>query len=84
MNHVRVVGILTQVLQRIPDDDLAKVVARLKQKHIGLGVEMLAQAYTLPGINSLPGCGGGVEGYLAPNETAAIAAKLKRAGATVQ
>jgi hypothetical protein len=84
MTHVRVVGFLTQVLQRIPDDDLAKVVARLKERHVAFGVEMLAQAYTLPGVNSPPGCGGGVEGYAAPNETAAIAAKLKRAGASVQ
>jgi hypothetical protein len=84
MNHVRVVGILTQVLQRISDEDLAKVVARLNEKHVGLGVEMLAQAYTLPGVNSPPHCGEGVEGYFAPSETAALAAKLKRAGATVQ
>lgn len=84
MNRVRVIGFLTQVLQRISDDDLAKVVARLKEKHVGFGIEMLAQAYTLPGVASPPHCGEGVEGYLAPNETAAIAAKLKRAGATVQ
>jgi hypothetical protein len=84
MNHVRVVGILTQVLQRISDENLAKVVARLKEKHVALGVEMLAQAYTLPGVNSPPHCGEGVEGYFAPYETAALAAKLKRAGAVVQ
>ena len=43
MNHVHVVGIPTQVLARISDEDLAKVVARLKEKHVELGVEMLAQ-----------------------------------------
>lgn len=84
MNHVKVIGILTQVLHDISDDNLAKVVARLKQKHIALGIEMLAQAYTLPGIYSPPGCGEGVEGYYAPFATAALAAKLKRAGGTPQ
>lgn len=84
MDHVQVVGILTQVLGQIPDENLTKVVARLKQKHIALGVEMLAQAYTLPGVDSPPGCGQGVEGYYAPFATAALAAKLKRAGGTLQ
>jgi hypothetical protein len=84
MNHVQVVGMLTQVLEKISDANLAKIVARLREKHIALGVEMLAQAYTLPGVDAPPGCGGGVEGYAAPAETAAIAAKLKRAGATLQ
>jgi hypothetical protein len=84
MNHVTAVGILTQALAQISDDNLAKVVARLKQKHIGLGIEMLAQAYTLPGVSSPPGCGQGVEGYYAPFATAALAAKLKRAGGTPQ
>jgi hypothetical protein len=84
MNHVASVGILTQVLERISDADLAKVVARLKEKHIGLGIEMLAQAYTLPGVDAPAHCGEGVEGYYAPFATAALAAKLKRAGGTPQ
>jgi hypothetical protein len=84
MNHVQTVGMLTQVLERISDANLAKIVARLKEKHVALGVEMLAQAYTLPGVDAPARCGGGVEGYAAPAETAAIAAKLKRAGATLQ
>jgi hypothetical protein len=45
---------------------------------------MLAQAYTLPGIDAPVDCGGGVEGYFAPDQTAALAAKLKRAGGTLQ
>jgi hypothetical protein len=77
MNHVTAVGILTQVLAQISDGNLAKVVAKLKQKHIALGVEMLAQAY------DPPGCGGGVEGYFPTNQVTQLAAKLKRAGAEV-
>jgi hypothetical protein len=84
MDHVKVVSMLTQALAKIPDAELAKVAARLKQKHIALGVEMLAQAYTLPDVASPAGCGGGVEGYLPPEQTAALAAKLKRAGADLQ
>jgi hypothetical protein len=84
MNHVQTVGMLTQVLAKISDANLAKIVARLKEKHIGLGVEILAQAYTLPGVDAPPHCGEGIEGYFAPSETAALAAKLKRAGATLQ
>ncbi|MBV8919849.1 hypothetical protein [Bradyrhizobium sp.] len=83
MNHLHVVGILTQALLKISDEDLAKVVVRLKQKHVALGIEMLAQAYTLPGIDAPPHCGEGVEGHYAPFATAALAAKLKRAGATL-
>jgi hypothetical protein len=44
MEHVTVVGILTQALVKIPDADLAKLAARLKEKHVALGIEMLAQA----------------------------------------
>jgi|HubBroStandDraft_6_1064221.scaffolds.fasta_scaffold00070_54 hypothetical protein len=76
MDHVTVVGILTQVLVKMPDADLAKVAARLKEKHVALGIEMLAQADDAPA-----GCGGGVEGYYAPFMVANIAAKLKRTGA---
>jgi hypothetical protein len=59
MDHVRTIGVLTQVLAQISDAGLAKVVARLKEKRIGLGVEMLAQAYALPGVDAPAGCGGG-------------------------
>jgi hypothetical protein len=76
MDHVTVVGIPTQVLVKMSDADLAKVAARLKEKHVALGIEMLAQADDAP-----PGCGGGVEGYYAPFMVANIAAKLKRTGA---
>ncbi|MFL9875111.1 hypothetical protein [Paraburkholderia megapolitana] len=77
MDHVTTVGILTQALVKIPDADLAKVVARLKAKHVALGIEMLAQAY------DASGCGGGVEGYFPTDQVATLAAKLKRAGAEV-
>jgi hypothetical protein len=76
MDHVTVVGILTQVLVKMSDADLAKVAARLKEKHVALGIEMLAQADDDPA-----GCGVGVEGYYAPYMVANIAAKLKRTGA---
>jgi hypothetical protein len=65
-------------LVKISDADLAKVVTRLKEKHVALGIEMLAQAY------DPPGCGGGVEGYFPPHQTAQLAAKLRRAGGTLQ
>ncbi|MFK0165324.1 hypothetical protein [Rhizobium sp. NPDC090279] len=84
MGRVKVVGMITQALVKIPDADLAKMAARLKQEHVALGIEMLAQAYTLPGAASNLHCGGGIEGYLPPEQTAALAAKLKRAGADLQ
>lgn len=84
LSHVKVIGVLTQALVKISDDELAKVVARLKQQHVALGIEMLAQAYTLPGMAAPPGCGGGVEGYFPPEQTAALAAKIKHAGGTLQ
>jgi hypothetical protein len=52
------------------------VAARLKEEHVALGIEMLAQADDDPA-----GCGGGVEGYYATHMVANIAAKLKRTGA---
>lgn len=84
MNHVTTVGMTTQVLHDISDENLAKVVARLRLKRIALGIEMLAQAYTLPGVDAPAHCGEGVEGYYAPVATAALAAKLKRAGGELQ
>jgi len=78
MDQVTVVSILTQVLVKMSDADLAKVAARLKEKHVALGIEMLAQADDDP-----PGCGVGVEGYYATFMVANIAAKLKRTGAEV-
>jgi hypothetical protein len=83
LGQVKVIGILTQALVKIPDAELAKVVAELKQRHVALGIEMLAQAYTLPGMSAPRGCGGGVEGYFPPDQTAALAAKIKHAGGTL-
>jgi hypothetical protein len=76
MDHVKVVSILTQVFVKMSDAELAKVAARLKEKHIALGIEMLPQADDDP-----PGCGAGVESYYATFMVANIAAKLKRTGA---
>src|SRR5262245_26303442 len=77
LTKVAVMGVLTQTLVKIPEPELTQFAARLKEKNIGLGVEMLAQAYTPPG------CGGGVEGYFPPDQTAALAAKVRRANGTV-
>jgi hypothetical protein len=76
LTKVTVIGVLTQALVKIPDPELTQFSARLKEKNIGLGVEMLAQAYTPPG------CGGGVEGYFPPDQTAALAAKVRHANGT--
>lgn len=38
MEHVTIIGILTQALVKIPDADLAKVAARLKEKHMALDI----------------------------------------------
>jgi hypothetical protein len=59
MSHVTTLGMTTQGPHDISDDNLAKVVARLKQKHIALGIEMLAQTYTLPGVDAPAHCGEG-------------------------
>jgi hypothetical protein len=48
MEHVTVIGILTQALLKIPDAELTKVAARLKEKRMALGIEMLAQADNAP------------------------------------
>ncbi|WP_298281299.1 hypothetical protein [uncultured Bradyrhizobium sp.] len=81
MNHVQVVELLTQHLLLLSDAELAKVAARLKEHHIALAVAMLSQAYD---NDKSPSCGQGVEGYFASYQTANLAAKLKRAGATLQ
>jgi hypothetical protein len=78
LTNVAVMGVLTQALVKIPEPELTQVAARLKERNIGLGVEMLAQAYTPPG------CGGGVEGYFPPDQTAALAAKVRRASGAMQ
>jgi hypothetical protein len=78
LTKVAVMGVLTQALVKIPDPELIQFAARLKEKNIGLGVEMLAQAYTPPG------CGGGVEGYFPSDQTAALAAKVRHANGTVR
>jgi hypothetical protein len=78
LTKVAVMGVLTQALVKIPEPEMTQFAARLKEKNIGLGVEMLAQAY------APPGCGGGVEGYFPPDQTAALAAKVRRANGAVQ
>ena len=79
MNHVQAVGILTQALVKIPDADLGKVVARLKKARRARHRDAGAGLY-VPGVDAPTHCGEGVEGYFAPAETAALAAKLERAG----
>jgi hypothetical protein len=79
MNHVQVVGVLTQVMNQISDEDLAKVAKRLNQHHIAVALGLLATDNT-PRPDAPARCGANVEGYDSPEETARIAAKLKRAG----
>lgn len=79
MNHVQVVEVLTQAMNQIPEEDLAKVAQRLNQHHIAVALGLLAQDNTArPGAPA--NCGSNVEGYDSPEETARIAAKLKQAG----
>jgi hypothetical protein len=79
MNHVQVEEVLTQVMNEISEEDLAKVAQRLNQHHIAVALALLAQDNTArPGAPA--NCGANVEGYDSPQETARIAEKLKRAG----
>jgi hypothetical protein len=71
MSHVQVVAISPNV----PDDILAKAVARLKKKHIALAMEVLAQSWV-----GEPVCGHNVESYTDPPGTAKIARRIKDAG----
>jgi hypothetical protein len=79
MNHVQVVSVLTQVMNQISDEDLAKVAKRLNQHHIAVALSLLATDNT-PRPGAPAHCGANVEGYDSPEETARIAAKLKQAG----
>ena len=72
-----VLQVTTQTLQRISESDLKKVVNRLSSLKIPLAVEMLAQTYE-------GSCGKNAEGFANPEETSAVAAKLKRAGGELE
>ncbi|MBV8744837.1 MAG: hypothetical protein JO134_07330 [Xanthobacteraceae bacterium] len=83
MKHVQVVSVATQAMNQISDEDLAKLVQRLNQHHVGLSLGLLAQDNTArPGAPA--NCGNNVEGYDSPQETARIAAKLKQAGVNLR
>ena len=74
--HVNVVAFSTQFMQAVSDDDLATIVRHLREKHIALGIEALAQNW----YHETP-CGQGFEGYSDPGSSNGIAAKLMRVGA---
>jgi hypothetical protein len=74
---VAVLQVTTQTLERIPENDLIKVVNRLHALKVPMGVEMLAQNYE-------GNCGKNVEGFTSPQQTSAVAARLKRAGGELE
>ena len=76
MDHVQVLAVNGGVLQ-VPDELLAKVFARLKQKSIAFGMEVLAQNWAGEADDR---CGKGVEGYTNPSVAARSAQKIKAAG----
>ncbi|MBV8750624.1 MAG: hypothetical protein JO103_13020 [Candidatus Eremiobacteraeota bacterium] len=73
--HVGIVQFSTQFMKAVPDDLLAMIVRHLREKHLALGIESLAQN----GFHE-PVCGQGVEGYGGPDEPNLIVDKLLRAG----
>lgn len=73
MNHVDVVA--AAGIAQIPDDVLAKAMAKLKQKHVAFAIESLAQSW----VNQ-PKCGHGVESYYDPPGARKVAEKIQAAG----
>jgi hypothetical protein len=78
LNHVQVISATEQVLNLLPDNDLAKVITKLNQHHLRLSVAVLAQNWVHE-----PKCGFNVEGYSDPAPNARLAAKLLQAGAQI-
>ncbi len=72
MRHVRVVAVAGN-FSAIPDDILAKVLPKLRQRHIGFAIESLGQSW----VNQ-PKCGKG--GYVDPGTVARVAQRIKAAG----
>lgn len=76
--HVRVLKLPTQFMEWVPDEQLAIIVANLRQRGIALAVESLSQS-----VANEPQCGQGVEGYGDPRQAEQIAGKIQRIGGTL-
>lgn len=76
MNHVQVVA--AAAIQQVPDDVLAKMFAKLKEKHIAFAIESLAQSWVHE-----PECGRGVESYYDPPGARKVAEKIRAAGGQI-
>jgi hypothetical protein len=76
MDHVQVVA--AAGIMQVPDDVLAKMFAKLKQKHIPFAIESLAQSWV-----HQPECGHGVESYYDPPGARKVAEKIRAAGGQI-
>jgi hypothetical protein len=76
MDHIRVVA--AAGIMQVPDDVLAKMFAKLKQKHIAFAIESLAQSWVHE-----PQCGHGVESYYDPPGARKVAEKIRAAGGQI-
>ena len=76
--RVDVLGFPEQLIRKLPDEALARLVQDLDRRHIALNIGILP-------TNAFhePPCGAGVEGYSAPGSANQTVAKLLRAGASV-
>ena len=61
-----------------PDEVLAKMFAKLKEKHIAFAIERLAQSWVHE-----PECGHGVESYYDPPGARKVAEKIKAGGGQI-
>jgi len=76
MNRVHVVA--AAGIMQVPDDVLAKMFVKLKQKHLTFAIESLAQSWVHE-----PECGHGVESYYDPPGARKVAEKIKAAGGQI-
>lgn len=76
MDHVQVVA--AAGIMQVPDDVLAKMFVKLKQKHKAFAIESLAQSW----VNQ-PACGHGVESCYDPPGARKVAEKIRTAGGQI-
>ena len=76
MNRVQVVA--AAGIMQVPDDVLAKMFVKLKQKHLTFAIESLAQSWVHEAE-----CGHGVESYYDPPGARKVAEKIKAAGGQI-
>jgi hypothetical protein len=63
---------------KMPDPVLRRLIEDLREKHLGLGLEVLATNWFHE-----PPCGQGIEGYIDPGSANQVVAKLLKAGASL-